>query len=640
MLAGAIVSLKTAVKQLLRLLLERDSLLLLTYLVVNVLVIFLNPAQHVTENEQYFGRPKGDLSEQVRLHMANETKLGKLKSNVMWEPYLEICGFTLEWNTPGGASGKYFNQAHKLCDIVTSVDYYAVEGVNTLTPLGIDGPECGEVDRDGGWSTYRFCDGSYRTQHIFPLAANLTSLGLPRGTPVTDVELRLYPNGESGIYENGNWFVVCGELEEDGLITRCNLTFNFYGDISFEVKNSTVEIRSAIFKELGTLAGRDDLDLPPLLSASGMEDGICQELVSPEDRDLCLIKCTPSYPYPSSDCVGTYELKIVDEKIHLRWAIILGMVTAVTICWFILLCWSLGMRSRRGRCRRGYLGPGGSCQRYYKNELDPVDPPQGALEPEEPLMEVMEVVTVANTDVPAYFDVPVARHGSLTKLDEEVTFVKLSNETFGKAMLDESSGGDHLAWARGFSLVDAIGCVMTLWTVHFLANHSKWGAFYWVAALVSLSRWLEESDLRNCFRSLCPVRNCFGSLLPGVRVTPKNRSSSAPPLPMTLAVMEVLYNLSCPYLKWIGLCVTGLWTAVILVSCARFVFLLGYEPLDDRDSGGQYANKVSTELAGAVSDTMDAPYARAGNWVRGPEGKVGGFRFYRKRITAAAARLG
>lgn len=42
-------------------------------------------------------------------------------------------------------------------------------------------------------------------------------------------------------------------------------------------------------------------------------------------------------------------------------------------------------------------------------------------------------------------------------------------------LLDESFGGDHLGWERDFSLVDALGCLLTLWTAYFVAPNSGWG---------------------------------------------------------------------------------------------------------------------------------------------------------------------
>lgn len=65
---------------------------------------------------------------------------------------------------------------------------------------------------------------------------------------------------------------------------------------------------------------------------------------------------------------------------------------------------------------------------------------------------------------------------------------------------------------------------------------------------------------------------------------------------------------------------------MILVSCVRFIYLLGYEPFDD--SRGRFANKVSLELARAVGYALGARFALVGDWVRHPsDGNQRVFRF-------------
>lgn len=174
--------------------------------------------------------------------------------------------------------------------------------------------------------------------------------------------------------------------------------------------------------------------------------------------------------------------------------------------------------------------------------------------------------------------------------------------------MDESRGGDHLTWARGFSVVDAVGCLLALWTVHFVAANSGWGKFYWVAALVAYARWLEKADVHNL---VGPIRAVWG----GVHAMPKKGRSSAPLLPFTLAVMEVLYELSVPGVKLFGWFATALWSAIVVVSCVYFIFFLGYEPVYRGD--GLVSTKVSLATALAAGEALSCPFALAGDWVRG-----------------------
>eukprot|EP00903_Cladosiphon_okamuranus_P009494 g9046.t1 len=197
--------------------------------------------------------------------------------------------------------------------------------------------------------------------------------------------------------------------------------------------------------------------------------------------------------------------------------------------------------------------------------------------------------------------------GSVRNLDVEEAH-RVLDGAGGRALLDESFGGDHLAWARGFSVLDAFGCVMTLWTVHFVAANSGWGSFYWVAALIAVARWCEESD----------VMSLAGVLFFGVPTTPKNRRSASPPLPFTLAVMEVPYDLSIPKVETIGLVVTVMWTLLIVGSCGYFIFPLGYEPVNY--GGGLFSSKVSLSTALSVGEALSCPFALAGDWMRGSRG--------------------
>ena len=104
---------------------------------------------------------------------------------------------------------------------------------------------------------------------------------------------------------------------------------------------------------------------------------------------------------------------------------------------------------------------------------------------------------------------------------------------------------------------------------------------------------------------------------------PKNRHSTAPLLRITLAVMEVLYDLEIPHVEVLGLIVTVVWSLLIVSSCGYFVFVLGYEPV--YYGGGVYSTKVSLATALSVASAFHAPFALAGDWVRGSRcGDVGG----------------
>ena len=348
--------------------------------------------------------------------------------------------------------------------------------------------------------------------------------------------------------------------------------------------------------------------------------------------------------------------------------IISVMAATAVVAWLTLSTMRLGMRTAHGRSRRGYLGRGGSCQHFFEEEGDDGDrlslanpvpsilsvtvSTQGATtstsflpfsgsgfvsdkagkEPAGLGIVVCEGVkkipreVLSRTRTPIAVDHPrgtgssgsgygsgtlpicfIVRENidrSVTNLDVEESY-RLLDEPSGRALLDESFGGDHLGWARRFSLVDAVGCLLSLWTVHFVAANSGWGSFYWVAALVALARWLEEAD----------VINFIGSLTNGVRVVPKNRHSTAPPLPITLAMIEVLYDLEIPHVEVLGLIVTVVWSLLIVSSCGYFVFVLGYEP--GYYGGGVYSTKVSLATALSGASAFHAPFALAGDWVRG-----------------------
>lgn len=654
-------------------LLGSSPLVLLAYLAVNALVIVTNPAKFVTQKNDFVGEPMGDLSEEVRLYLANEVATGSLISNVTWEVDSAACGFSYYWNTPTGALGERTSQDDNLCVRRSSVDYYSLEGVDTMSPAGME-DTCDERVDQGTFDTVRFCTGDVVTGHFFDLSPpSITELGLLEGASAVDVELLFSTGSLSGVYELSDPIYVCEEPE--GLSVECELAFYFFNTPSSEVRNSTVGVRSSILGELDDLAGRDWL--PNDLSKVGMENGICDAVASTEELIECSIICDASYPYPSSSCVGTYELALVKE-VPRRGVIVTVMAAATVICWLSLSMLRLGMRTTFGRSPRGYLGAGGLSQYFFEDQGDQGD--RVSLANPIPVMKVAKVSTHGTTfcsfsgsgfpvrrqedgetmaslgivvfggvrelpnevfsragkpvalgdprrtgssqsrpdggtssrTVPVCFIVRENCDGSLKNLDVEEVH-RLLDKSGGRALLDESFGGNHLAWARGFSVVDALGCLLTLWTVHFVAANSGWGSFYWVAALVALAKWLEETD----------VQNLVGPLMGGVQVMPKLRKWSAPPLPITLAVMEVLYDLSIPGVEIFGLIVTALWTVIVVVSCGYFIFVLGYEPV--YAGGGLYSQKVSLATALAVGGALNCPFALAGDWVRGSRcGDVGG----------------
>lgn len=645
---------------------------LLAYLAVNVLVIVTNPAKFVTQTTDFVGEPVGDLSEEFRLYLANRTDSGSMSSDVSgtWELDNGACGFGWFWNTLTGAAGNYFDQEESLCLRRSSVDYYSIEGVDTMSPAGVEEP-CGDYVEHGVFRSYKWCDPDYPdfTTHFFPMPVNLTTLGLSEGASVTEVELLFSIGRQSGIYTSAPPYFICDEPTLGGSVD-CTLRFDFWDDPATEVRNSTVDVRSAILGELRDLARSEWL--PDEISKVGMEDGICNAIASTEELLDCSIVCEASYPYPSSVCVGTYESLLVEDVPHR--IIVVSVMTAVSMVgWLLLSTLRLGMRTAHGRSHRGYLGAGGSSHHFFEEEGDrgdrinlanPIPPMEiakvgtkgtnffsfsgsgfpvrrqqdgeiiaglgvvicsGVEEiPRELLLRksgktaalghpervgssrsfLDSVSNIGTTAVPICFIVRENPDGSLDNLDVEEVH-RLLDKSGGRALLDESFGGDHLAWARGFSVVDAIGCVLTLWTVHFVAANSGWGSFYWVAALVALAKWLEETD----------VHSLVGVLKGGVQVMPKSRSWSAPPLPITLAVMEVLYDLSIPGVEIFGLIVTAMWTVIVVVSCGYFIFVLGYEPV--YDGGGLYSSKVSLKTALAVGGALNCPFALAGEWVRG-----------------------
>ncbi|CAM9381273.1 unnamed protein product [Pylaiella littoralis] len=653
-------------------LLGSGPLALLAYLTVNTLVVVINPAKFVTQTTDFMGAPTGDRSDEVRLYLANQTNL---VSNVTWELDKAVCGFSYYWNTLTGALGNRYDQDENLCVRSSSIDWYSMEGVDILSPEGME-LDCGESKEVGVLYTFRYCDAiSESTSHVFDMTGNLTWLGLPESASATDVELLFSTGSLAGVYQLSDPIFVCDEPIEWSV--HCTLQFVFYDEnpTSSESRNSTVGVRSAILDELIGLAGSDWLSGD--LSKAGMEDGICDLLASTEELLDCSIVCNASYPYPSSSCVGTYESLLVKEVTHKLE--IVSVMTAITVaCWLLLSTLRLGMRTPNGRSRRGYLGAGGLSQQFFEEEGDqgdrislanPIPPMQVARVgtqgtticsfsgsgfpiavqrggeniaglgivvcpgvediPREALLRTGPPVALGDPKfagssrsrpdvrlnsgtVPICFIVGEDPDGYLKNLDVEEVH-RLLDKSGGQALLDESFGGDHLAWARGFSVVDAVGCLLTLWTVHFVAANSGWGSFYWVAALVAFAKWLEESD----------VKNIVGPLLLGVPTTPKLRTWSAPPLPITLAAMEVLYDLSVPGVEVIGLIATAIWTLIVVVSCGYFIFVLGYEPV--YAGGGLYSSKVSLKTALAVGGALNCPFALAGEWVRGSRcGDIGG----------------
>lgn len=81
------------------------------------------------------------------------------------------------------------------------------------------------------------------------------------------------------------------------------------------------------------------------------------------------ITCHASYPYPSSSCVGTFEVRLV-MGITNRHVITAAMGGITSLCGLFLSTLRLGMRTADGeRPRRGYLGLGGSSQYFLRTKM-------------------------------------------------------------------------------------------------------------------------------------------------------------------------------------------------------------------------------------------------------------------------------
>ncbi len=689
------------------------SLTLIVYLVVDVLLIVTNPPQYVTNKVDFLGEPIGDLSDDIRLYLTEETTRGSIKSNITWETSEDICSFSWGWSTEVGVFSDIFYQSeHHLCSNTLSIDYYSLEGINTLSPYGV-GTTCPSIDdlRNGSDSHiyivnednddnymvveiedvgYRritaFCyledvefstdvDGLetwvdnretldfYQLRHTYYFTTNLDFLGLPEGSTSLDVEVLFQTSKIIGVYEIADISMTCEQPNNTfPFEVECKCRFKFYPD-RLEFININSDVRSEILQELDALVS-DNTIIPDNLSKVGMEEGLRRQLGEDGELEAFDISCTAAYPYPSSTCIGTYELKI-ENDIHNRGIIILAMVGFVVVLYLMLSTFRIGMLNDRSS--RGYLGPGGSCQYFFEEEEDdlnqpnpnpsirlvrvypdggisetrftsrfgggeycPMEEPGSSVPKEEsaPHMKItpemdktsscLGIVVRTGCGVipvklfkymfPTCFIVMEDVDGSIVNLDMEEVH-RIMDKGCGRALEDESSGGDHLGWARGFSIVDAGGCLLTLWTVHYLASNSGWGSFYWVAALVAISRWLEESDIVSFI-------GLFSNA--SVSVLPKNRHSVAPPLPITLAVMEVLYDLEIPGMGAIGLIFTIMWSLFIVLSCGYLIFVLGYEPI--YDGGGLVSSKVSLKTAISVCTTMGTPLALAGDWVRKSRG--------------------
>ena len=524
--------------------------------------------------------------------------------------------------------------------------------------FGFGGIEMGnDPENREEWIDNRRSLDFHELRHIHTFEVELSVLGLPEDASVLDAQSLFVVSKIFGAYEIADNTISC---EINVGTVECGYSFRFFTVDNMEVNvvNSTIGVRSDILEEVnGIVNGTISItpELPDHLSTQGMVEGIEKQLSSEGKLEEFDIDCTASYPYPSSICFGTYELaELGFIKYNER---MISVMTVFVVLWCLML-YFLRMGMLNDRSSRGYLGPGGSCQYFFEdayNNLNKANPipsivllrvckgevieeshdeefcaweqqpsssvprenpiPRTKVKPESSLSSCAGIIVSHGEDkipiealrIPVCFVVRENENGSITNLDMEEVHRLIDNDC-GNVLEDESFGGDHLLWARGFSLADAGGCLVTLWTVHLLAINSGWGSFYWVAALVAIGKWLEESDIVSFVSLFCSR----------VSSLPKNRHSSVPPLPITLAVMEVMYDLDLPGVQIIGLIFTVLWTIFILVSCVYFVFVLGYEPI--YEGGGCFSKKLSLATAVSVCTTMKTPLALSGDWVRRTRG--------------------
>lgn len=96
-------------------------------------MILSNPPKYVTRITDYVGAPIGDLSDSVRMQLAGKVTDGSHASEVQWEPDGYACGFSCNWYSIYGALGNKYTQNEGLCVRSSTVDYYALEAVDTMS---------------------------------------------------------------------------------------------------------------------------------------------------------------------------------------------------------------------------------------------------------------------------------------------------------------------------------------------------------------------------------------------------------------------------------------------------------------------------------------------------------------------------
>lgn len=589
--------------------------------------MLLYPPSLLRLRQAYVGGPIGDKDLELRLEASETFKYVETKDDA-WESTSEGCGFRFNYNTESGVSGNIISLDNaRLCIQQKSLDLYAVQGVEISTPYE-DPTEANDTDHwvDDYWYWYRFTYYDLLRHKIFLGTVYPETLGISGYNLTTwQVEDLLDVVDIRGPHALANMYKVCTGSSSGGF--ECSVSFDFWGKTEIVELSDQSDGKRLAAEELDSLVQNGDV-------LEGESESAAKEVCDSFDGEVteCDIECDIHYPYSSSLCTGSVEIREIGG---------LPFSTSIAALSLVLLLATLVVAfTTRYFAGGGWRSGRPHAQENPINSTPPLimstsnDPSEGGVAyavghdgstRQRAVVESVDqgrviplgswpgcVALLSRGGVGSCFRVSgdsvvlaccILEHGMIRNATVTEVGAKLEPAQ-AKEFMAASRNTNTLEWASAFSVYHCISCVWIYGVLTHVAVSSGWGAFYWLLALFTYGFFSEETCLGTVGRA-CRFRG---------RVLPYSTRSEGILLPSLLGAAQLWYELGLPngwILSWgIFMFVTVIVTANVILVCIVYRKL----PTADR------AHSV-TRTSWSVEDAMElcrasgSPFGMAGDWI-------------------------
>lgn len=577
------------------------------------------PPQLLRVSQSYVGGPVGDKDLELRLEASD--KFGYLAIDKdAWNSTSKGCGFRFNFNTQASVVGREvgLEDVAILCLQDKALDLYAVQGVEISTTYedpSADNDTSHCVEENGYelcW--YRFSDVPLIRHSINLGEVNFETMGISSESVATlatwEVEGMLDIADIRGPYALANMYKVCTESLLGGF--SCTVVFDLWRNAFDPV---VVEPSSASAGKILAAAKLDSL----VRNGDVLEDesfdasrSICDSFEG--NKVTCDIDCTIHYPYSSSLCAGSVEIRELGHLPHSVWIAVVSLFLVVAVLLaepvkgpFMGYCRPRQDENPMPQRGNSYSGGGQAnptrpivAEGRQENAVIPLRswPGCAALLKRDG---VGGTIRVGDDSVILAFCISVEGTVRNATVKEAMEMLEPAEH---KEFAAASKNRNTIEWASAFSLYHCISCVWMYGVLTHIAVTSGWGAFYWLLALFTYTCFNQETSLGTAVRA-CRFHG---------KVLPYSTQGEDVVLPTLLGAAQLWYDLELPcdwILSWgiFVLVVVAVISNVILVSCV-------YSGLPTADNIQDIPGASwSVEDAIKLCRSSGSRFGMAGDWV-------------------------